>query len=72
MVAGSGAYHWTYDQNNNLRTATDDQIGVTDVYTYGNPTQPDQQTGTRTAPGRWPKLIGRMTDAVASFLLAWR
>jgi len=44
VIAGSGAYHWTYDQNNNLRTATDDQIGVTDVYTYGNPARPDQQT----------------------------
>jgi len=44
VVAGSGAYHWTYDQNNNLLTAADDGIGVTDVYTYGNPARPDQQT----------------------------
>ena len=52
VIAGSGAYHWTYDQNNNLLTATDDHIGVTDVYTYGNPAQPDQQTAGGASTGQ--------------------
>jgi len=33
IIAKGGAYHWTYDGNGNILTATDD-TGATDLYTY--------------------------------------
>ena len=52
IKGGDGCYHYTYDADGNLRTAADDHVGVTDLYTYTNPLQPDQQTqgGATTSP----------------------
>ncbi len=52
IKGGDGCYHYTYDADGNLLTALDDQVGVTDLYTYTNPLQPDQQTqgGATTSP----------------------
>ena len=33
VIAKGGAYHWSYDGNGNIQTATDD-TGATDLYTY--------------------------------------
>jgi len=52
IQGGDGCYHDTYDADGNLLSASDDQVGVTDLYTYTNPLQPDQQTqgGATTSP----------------------
>jgi len=52
IKGGDGCYRYSYDRDGNLLTALDDQVGVTDLYTYTNPLQPDRQTagGSTTSP----------------------
>ncbi len=52
ITGGDGCYRYTYDLDGNLRTALDDHVGVTDLYTYTNTLHPDRQTqgGSTTAP----------------------
>jgi len=51
MVTPDHCGHWTYDKNGNLLTAIGD-AGVTDVYSYTNSVQPNEQTagGSSTSP----------------------